>query len=97
MATTTTPTSSLVWHALEADAVVAALESDRRDGLAGAEAARRLATSGRNALPETPPRSLLAVLAGQFRSPLIYLLLVAAGIALALGERTDAIVILGSC
>ncbi len=74
--------------------MVAALESDRRVGLAGVEAARRLATSGPNALPETPPRSLLAVLAGQFRSPLIYLLLVAAGIALALGERTDAIVIL---
>ena len=82
------------WHALEVEATVAAIESDRSDGLPTAEAARRLAAHGPNSLPQAASRSLLAIFAQQFRSPLIYLLLVAAGIAIALDERTDAIVIL---
>jgi magnesium-transporting ATPase (P-type) len=81
------------WHALEAGAALDAIETDRA-GLRDAEVARRREHHGPNALPETPPRRLIAVVAGQFRSPLIYVLLVAAAIALALGERTDVIVIL---
>ncbi len=63
-------------------------------GLAPEEAALRLAAHGPNALPETKGRSLLSVVLGQFTSPLIFILFVAATIAFVLGERGDAVVIL---
>lgn len=46
-------------------------------GLTSAEAGRLLALHGSNALPDTPPTALWRRFARQFRSPLIYLLLVA--------------------
>jgi len=73
--------------------VAAAIDVEPDRGLEPHEVARRLERFGTNALPEARRRSLAAVVLGQFKSPLIYLLLVAAGIAMALGERTDAIVI----
>ena len=72
---------------------MAAIESDSDEGLSVAEVRTRLARFGPNALPEYERRSLLWVVLGQFKSPLIYLLFLAAGIALALGHRSDAIVI----
>ena len=82
------------WHALPAEEALKALRTDRAGGLADDEAARRLAELGPNALPERESRSLLSVFLQQFRSPLIYLLLVAATLALALGHAGDAVVIL---
>jgi len=81
------------WHALGREEVLAALQSDATAGLPPEEAERRLTRYGPNELPEERRRSILAVFGHQFRSPLIYLLLVAAGIALALGHRNDAAVI----
>src|SRR5688572_20544166 len=53
-------------------------ESDDRPlGLASAEAARRLASIGPNALPEQPPEPLWRRFLRQFASPLIYILLFA--------------------
>lgn len=83
------------WHALDGVDAVAAVESDATEGLSPDEACRRLEHFGPNALRETRRRSLLAVFIGQFRSPLIYLLFIAAGIALALGHSQDAAVIFG--
>ena len=82
------------WHTLRSEEALAALHSDAATGLLAEEAERRLARFGPNALPEQRRRSILAVFLHQFQSPLIYLLLVAAGIALALGHRSDAAVIL---
>jgi magnesium-transporting ATPase (P-type) len=81
------------WHARVAAEVVASMETDSRSGLRSDEARRRLEALGPNALREPKRRSLADIFAHQFRSPLIYLLLVAAGIALALGHTTDALVI----
>ncbi len=81
------------WHALHAAEAVAALETDATSGLSPEEARRRLERFGENALREPTRRSLRSVFAHQFKSPLIYLLFVAAGIALALGHTKDAIVI----
>ena len=81
-------------HALAAEEVLKALGSDGVNGLSVAEAARRLAEIGANELPETRPVGALVVLGRQFASPLIYLLLVAALIAGAMGHRGDAGVIL---
>ena len=75
------------WHALSAAEAIRATGTSPETGLSSAEAARRLVEAGPNALPEERPRRLAAVFLDQFRSPLIYLLLVAAAAALALGER----------
>ncbi len=72
---------------------MAAVESDGHAGVSAEEAARRLDRFGPNALPEPSRRSLASVFLGQFKSPLIYLLFGAAGIALALGHASDAVVI----
>jgi len=82
------------WHALRAQETLAAVESNADEGLPAEVARDRLERFGPNALPEVARRSLLSVFLGQFRSPLIYLLIAAAVIALALGHRSDAVVIL---
>ncbi len=76
-------------HADTADVALATLRSGH-GGLTSHEAAARLGQFGPNALP-TPPRVTLGqILLHQFQSPLIYLLLLAAAVALALGEHVDA-------
>lgn len=62
-------------------------------GLTSAEASVRLEQHGLNALPEPRAPSLAAVFLRQFLSPLIYILLVAAVVSLALGDVKDAIFI----
>lgn len=79
-------------HSLDADDVRSALETSA-EGLSQSEAANRLATHGENTLPESKPDTLLRVFARQFLSPLIYVLLAAALVSLALREWTDAIFI----
>jgi magnesium-transporting ATPase (P-type) len=81
-------------HARTADDVVRDCGSDAATGLTAAEATRRLATGGPNLLPKTERRPLWIVFARQFASPLIYILFIAAGIALAVGKQGDALVIL---
>ncbi len=81
------------WHARAAAEVTAALTVDAARGLTAAEVVARRAQAGPNALPEARRRSAWAVLGRQFASPLIYLLLAAAVLALALGHRGDAAVI----
>ena len=80
-----------VW-ASEVEAALLELDS-RVDGLGRTEAGRRLALHGRNELEEEASVRPAAILLRQFRSPLIYILLVAAGITIALDEYVDAGVI----
>ena len=81
------------WHALHAAEAVAAVKSDDVHGLSVEDARGRLERFGANALPSANRRTLLAIFAHQFKSPLIFLLVVAAGVALALGHTKDALVI----
>ena len=81
------------WHALDVDAVAATLGSSLDEGLDPAEAAARHARYGPNLLPTAPERSALAMVVAQFSNPLIFLLVFAALIALALGHADDATVI----
>ncbi len=62
----------------------------RQQGLTSAEARERLARFGPNVLPSEPPPRLAAIVVGQLKSPLIYVLLAAAAVALAMGDFTDA-------
>src|SRR5689334_1619436 len=76
---------------LPADEVLAALHS-RPDGLASADADRRLGAVGPNALRSHGARPA-AVLLRQLRNPLLLLLLAAALTSAFVGERTDAFII----
>lgn len=67
---------------------------DPAQGLAAADVQRLRAQHGPNALPEAPPKPLWRTFVRQFKSPLIYILFVAAVIAVALGHHGDALVIL---
>jgi len=87
-----TPTAQ-AWHALPADEVLDALETDRADGLTSDDAARRLEEHGPNELGKDEPRGELEILLHQFTSPLIYILLVAFVVTILIDEYTDAAVI----
>jgi magnesium-transporting ATPase (P-type) len=77
------------WHALDPGAVAQALGATLM-GIGDAEAEERLRSFGPNRLEPPRPPSRWRILLRQFRSPLIYVLLVASAVALALGERADA-------
>ena len=62
----------------------------RQQGLTSAEARERLARFGPNVLPSEPPPRLAGIVVGQLKSPLIYVLLAAAAVSLAMGDFTDA-------
>jgi len=83
------------WHALCPARALARLGVDERNGLNAPEVRARRHEYGCNRLPQAPRRGIHAIVLGQFRSPLIYLLLVAAVLALLFGELRDAAVILG--
>jgi len=80
------------WHALDPSEAGRALASSD-SGLAPEEAARRLAQHGPNRLEEAEAATALQLLLHQFQSPLIYILLVAAAVTVAIGETIDAAVI----
>ncbi|BCK56263.1 putative cation-transporting ATPase F [Nocardia wallacei] len=69
------------------------LETDQHRGLTGQEAGARLERFGPNALPAVEGASRLVRMVGQFRHPLIYVLLVAGAVTAGLGEYVDAVVI----
>jgi len=80
------------WHALDAAAVEQRLLTDAH-GLSRLEIEARLERYGPNEIEEEPPPSAWTVFAGQFRSPLIFILLAALVVTLLLGEFVDAAVI----
>ncbi len=77
------------WHALASDQVLDRVRGTR-EGLSQTEAEARLGQYGPNRLPSKPPPGVLAIFFHQFLSPLIYILIVAGAVSLALAEYTDA-------
>ena len=73
---------------------VADTTADAHQGLGSAEAARRLAIDGPNALPGSAPRSAAALLWDVLTEPMLLMLLAAGGIYLALGDRGEALFLL---
>jgi magnesium-transporting ATPase (P-type) len=80
------------WHAVPAADALRLLDTPR-DGLTEAEAAARLRRFGPNELPSPPRDAPWVVFLRQFKSPLIYLLMAAAAVSVAIGEATDALFI----
>ena len=77
------------WYALDLPSLEKLLDA-KPDGLSGSDAAERLKKTGPNVLPRTPPPAWWQIGLRQFRSPLIYILGVAAVVSVAIGEPTDA-------
>ena len=81
-------------HAKPIDAVVAALQAHVEHGLTTQEARERLQKFGPNELTEKPRPGFLALLWDQFNNYLVIILIIAALIALALGEWVDSVAIM---
>lgn len=77
------------WHVLARSEVPQRLDASEH-GLSEAEAATRLGEYGPNKLPERPPPALWQIVLRQFRSPLIYILALAAIASVAMGDLKDA-------
>jgi len=84
------------WHNLEIKEVKKLLRTDIERGLDEKEVGIRQREFGKNKLPEEKPLSSLRIFLEQFRSPLIYILVIAGIITLILKDYTDAIVIFGA-
>jgi cation-transporting ATPase F len=82
-------------HGLAAHEVVLLLETDPRRGLAEAEARSRRERYGANVLPRARRAGPLARVLHQVTDPLVYVLLAAGAVTVALGEAVDAAVIFG--
>lgn len=81
-------------HSLPVEELLSALESDPRLGLSPDIVEARTERFGPNTLPTSRPTPLWILFLRQFKSPLIYLLMAAAAIALWMGRSIDAGVIL---
>jgi Ca2+-transporting ATPase len=81
-------------HSQPLDEVVAALQARVELGLSSAEARERLQRLGPNELTEKPRPGFLALLWDQFNNYLVIILIIAALIALALGEWVDSVAIM---
>jgi Ca2+-transporting ATPase len=85
--------TSKKFHSLNIHEALKSLESTA-SGLASIEAQKRLAVYGPNELKKEKGKSPLRLLLGQFTDVLIIILLIAIGLSFAVGEATDAAIIL---
>nr|WP_230979831.1 HAD-IC family P-type ATPase [Steroidobacter gossypii] len=90
------PQSDQAWHARESTEVVQTLGTDARVGLTAREAAARLARFGPNMLPEPARRPAWLRFLHQFHNVLIYVMLAAAVITLAMRHWIDTAVLLAA-
>jgi len=88
--------AEIFWHNLSKEEVIETLKSDIEVGLTEKEVEIRQREFGKNKLPEERSLSRLRIFFEQFRSPLIYILVIAGIVTLILKEFNSAIVIFGA-
>ncbi|HEY7104439.1 MAG TPA: HAD-IC family P-type ATPase [Mycobacteriales bacterium] len=81
------------WYSQSPDAVAAALRVDPAEGLSGEEAARRLAATGPNALPEEEPEPGWRRFLEQYRSYMQIILIAAAVVSALIAEWGTAVLL----
>jgi len=86
----------IAWHSLSWKEIVDKLDSDIRNGLTDEEIRRRKVEFGENLLPAEKSLSKICIFLEQFKSPLIYILVIAGIVVLFFNEYTDTIVIFGA-
>jgi Ca2+-transporting ATPase len=77
-------------YSIDIDTVVNQLQTDTNRGISTALAQQRLQEYGRNALEQNKQRPWWLILLRQFKSPIVYLLVFAAGMSLYFQEWLDA-------
>jgi magnesium-transporting ATPase (P-type) len=82
------------WHSIEPESALRELQSAGA-GLDAEEAQKRLEVLGPNVLPRGEGESPLVLLWRQINSPLIWVLIAAAGLAIAMGKGADGLVVIG--
>jgi Ca2+-transporting ATPase len=87
------PGPEIPWHALPVEAVYEKLSTGPK-GLTDEECDRRMGQYGPNILPVKEPPGILAIFLHQFKSPLIYILLVAAIVSFVMQDLKDGIFII---
>jgi P-type Ca2+ transporter type 2C len=80
------------WHTLSSEEVFQKLQSGM-NGLSETQTVERQHEFGRNILPAKPPLTLGEIILHQFKSPLIYILLVAGLVSLLIGDYKETIFI----
>jgi len=88
--------NNISWHNLSGHEAVKKLGSDFEEGLSAQDVKVQREKWGRNLLPKEKPLSKLRIFLEQFKSPLIYILVMAGIIVLIFKEWTDAVVIFGA-
>jgi len=88
--------AEIFWHNLSIEEIAKLQKTNLKEGLSEEEVQSRQKEFGKNKLPEEKPLSRLRIFLEQFRSPLIYILVIAGIITLILKDYTDAIVIFGA-
>lgn len=83
------PRREVAWHSCAEEELGRRLRTDLH-GLSPGQVEERLREYGRNLLPGKQPPTLAQVVLHQFKNPLIYILLIAGTVALALGDFKDA-------
>ena len=86
-------TDKKYWHNITIEKIVKLLKSDIENGLNDEEIISRQERFGKNKLPQEKPLSKFKIFLEQFKSPMVYILLLAGIVTLLLKEYTDFIVI----
>lgn len=88
--------NTIAWHNLEASEVIRKLSTSKKEGLGEREAERRIEKYGLNKFPEKKRFTRLEIFTDQFKSPLVYLLVIAAGVSFFLHDVVNAYIILAA-
>ena len=89
------PQKDEAWHQCEVEQVARELRTSLQSGLSSEAATDRLAQSGLNRVPPPSGRARLEILAGQFHSLPVVLLMAAGTVSLLTGGLADAVAIFG--
>jgi P-type Ca2+ transporter type 2C len=85
---------NISFHALAVRDAISSLETDQMKGLSASDITERKIRFGLNSIAQDEKRSAFLVFLNQFKSPIVFLLLIAAGLSITFGDWTDAIAIL---
>ena len=88
--------AGIFWHNLSTKEVIKILKTNLKKGLSQEEIRIRQKEFGKNSLPEEITLSGIKIFLRQFKSPLIYILLIAGFVTLFLKEYGDSIIIFGA-
>ena len=87
---------SISWHNLATREVIKKLTTSKEEGLGEKEVEKRISKYGPNKLPEKKGFTHFGIFINQFKSPLVYLLVIAAGVSFFLNDVINAYIILAA-